>query len=294
MTVTKTKNKATRALELIGGSISEEIIRLSESRRQGLSGLREICLRAQGRSSLLFSDERVSLVSKVSIKDTERILERLCEGALYAYRDSIAKGYVTVEGGIRVGIGGYAKYEHRSIVGVSDIRSLIFRIPGQVCDFSEELVKIYRSASGRGILIYSAPGVGKTTALRALALALGSGRDALRVAVVDERCEFDEEDYRSAEVDILKGYTRKRGLEIATRTLSPEVLMIDEIGADDAAELVSVVRCGIPLVATAHASGFDELMAKPSLKPLFETGAFSVFVGIFREGGSYSLTVDKI
>ena len=90
------------------------------------------------------------------------------------------------------------------------------------------------------------------------------------------------------------GYTRKRGLEIATRTLSPEVLMIDEIGADDATELVSVVRCGIPLVATAHASGFDELMAKPSLKPLFETGAFSVFVGIFREGGSYSLTVDKI
>ena len=291
--VTKSKNKALTAIDIIGGSISAEIIRLAESRREGLSRIREICLRAEGRSSVLFGDERVTLLSDFCESDMEGLLERMCDGAIYAYRDSISKGYITLSGGIRVGIGGHAKYEHRSLVGVSDIRSLIFRIPGHACEFGEELEKLYRREGFCGMLIYSVPGGGKTTALRSLALSLGTGKESVRVAVIDERCEFDESDYRSSEVDILKGYTRKRGLDIATRTLSPQVLIIDEIGADDAAELVSAVKCGIPLIATAHAASFEELMTKPSLSPLLEIGAFSLFVGIRRSEGKYLLTVDR-
>ena len=123
--VTKSKNKALTAIDIIGGSISAEIIRLAESRREGLSRIREICLRAEGRSSVLFGDERVTLLSDFCESDMEGLLERMCDGAIYAYRDSISKGYITLSGGIRVGIGGHAKYEHRSLVGVSDIRSLI-------------------------------------------------------------------------------------------------------------------------------------------------------------------------
>ena len=293
MVTVKSKEKVLSALEVIGGAVSDEILRLAESRRAGLSGVREICLRASGRCSVIFGDERVALLSAVSSSGMEEITQRLCEGALYAHRDSISKGYVTLRGGIRVGVGGHAKYEYRSLVGVSDIRSLVFRIPGHTCEFGEELESIYRKAGRVGMLIYSPPGVGKTTALRRLALSLGSGKNPMRVAVVDERCEFDEEDYRSCEVDILKGYNRRRGLEIATRTLSPEILMIDEIGADDAPELISVVKCGIPLIATAHASNFEELLTKPSLQQLLETGAFSLFVGISKCEGRYFLTVDE-
>ena len=289
----KSKEKALIALGVIGGNISEEIMRLAESRRAGLAGIREICLRAGGRCSVLFGEERVALLSGICASEMEEVVERLCEGALYAHRDSISKGYITIEGGIRVGVGGHAKYEYRSFVGVSDIRSLIFRIPGHACDFAEELEKIYRDAGICGMLIYSPPGGGKTTALRSLALRLGSGRNPMRIAVVDERCEFDEEDYKTGEVDILKGYMRKRGLDIATRTMSPEILMIDEIGADDAPELVSVVKCGIPLIATAHAASYSELTGKPSLLPLLDIGAFSLFVGIGVKDGKYSLTVDR-
>lgn len=293
MLITKSEEKALLAMDIIGGVCRQEIIRLASARRQGISGIREICLRREGRSSVLFKDERVALLSRLDFADMEGIMERLCDGALYAHRDSLSQGYITLRGGIRVGVGGHAKYEHKSFVGVSDIRSLVFRIPGHVCDFALELENIYRESELRGMLIYSPPGVGKTTALRSLALSLGTGRYPLRVAVIDERCEFDEKDYSSAEVDVLKGYNRRRGLEIATRTLSPEILMVDEIGADDAPELTAVVKCGIPLIATAHAKSYSEICSKPSLLPLLKIGAFSLFVGISENGGTYSLTVDK-
>jgi len=143
------------------------------------------------------------------------------------------------------------------------------------------------------MLVYSPPGVGKTTALRSLAMSIGSGSDAKRVAVIDERCEFPEEDFASAEVDILKGYKRKNGIEIATRTMSPEVIIIDEIGADEAAGVAMAVRTGIPLIATAHAASADEVLGKPSLSPLFECGVFDLLVGISFAEGKYRLTVTQ-
>ena len=294
MLLTKSEEMTERALSVIGGAVAMEIRRLASARRRGLSAIREIALRCEGRSSALLDGERVSLFSTLTREEADSLLARLCEGALYAYRDSISNGYLTLFGGIRVGVGGFAKYEHRSFVGVSDVRSLIFRIPGHECAFIDELEGIYRERSVTGMLIYSPPGVGKTTALRALAKRLGSGALSRRVAVIDERCEFDVEDYRSAEVDLLKGYKRKRGIEIATRTLAPDVVMIDEIGADEAEDLMSVVRCGVPIVATAHARSYGELRKRPSLEPLLRAEVFDLFVGISNDGGSYRLTVDRI
>jgi stage III sporulation protein AA len=236
----------------------------------------------------------VRLSSRVSGEELCECLGRLCDGAVYSRRDELIEGFVTLPDGVRVGIGGRAGYDGERLVGVSDIRSLVFRIPTGECEFIDELFEIYSGGIGRGMLIYSPPGVGKTTALRALAHRIGSGRDALRVAVVDERCEFSEGDYSGCEVDILRGYKRREGVEIATRTLSPGLIMIDEIGAEDADQLMTVVRCGIPMIATAHASSFEEVMAKPSLQRILSSSVFSVFVGLSRLCGKYILSVDRI
>jgi stage III sporulation protein AA len=111
---------------------------------------------------------------------------------------------------------------------------------------------------------------------------------------VDERCEFSAEDYSECEVDILRGYKKREGIEIATRTMSPEVLCVDEISGEDGASIAGVVRCGIPIIATSHASSRDELFSKSSLLPLFDCGVFDVFVGISRTDGTYSLSVDRL
>jgi stage III sporulation protein AA len=136
--------------------------------------------------------------------------------------------------------------------------------------------------------------VGKTTALRSLASYVGGGKNPLHVCVVDERCEFDEWDYRDKQVDILRGYKKREGIEIATRTLSPDLIMIDEIGADDATAILSVISCGVPIIATAHAASREELVRKPSLSRLFEVRAFDTLVGIGRSGRKYLLTEDKL
>ena len=278
-------------LSYLPAPLSDEISRILRSRRDGVGTLHEIRIRTEGRSSLVFGCETVPLYYTMKRGETEAVVAALCEGALYACRDSLADGYITIRGGVRVGVCGYARYEGGNLVGVCDMRSLVFRIPTDGCELEEELVLAYRMAH-LGMLIYSPPGIGKTTALRALAAAVGSGHDAKRVCVVDERCEFRDEDYSSSEVDILKGYKRRVGIEIATRTMSPEVIMIDEIGADDAESIRGVLKCGIPIVATAHAQSFEEIKAKPSLSPLLEVGAFDVFAGISRNGGEYTLTVD--
>ncbi len=290
----KRRSKIDYLLEILPTSLSGEICRLAEGRREGLDGIREIRVRREGACSMLIGDESLSLFYSPDDSATEELVKRVLGGALYAHRDSIASGYVSLSGGIRVGLCGRASYEGGRIIGVSDMRSLVFRIPSGRCDFGEELCDIYLGGVGAGMLIYSPPGVGKTTALRSLASSLGSYPHSLRVAVVDERCEFSEEDYTDCEVDILKGYKRREGIEIATRTMSPDLIMIDEIGADEAEAMVGALRCGIPFIATAHASSFEEVTVKPSLKPVFACGAFSVLVGISKARGTYSLDVHRL
>ena len=285
---------ALRVISLLPRGVRDEILRVAGSRRSGVDGISEIMLRREGRSGVVIGGERLGLAYRITREECEWLFGRLIDGALYAHRDSIAEGYISLEGGVRVGISGSARYESDRLVGISDIRSLLFRIPTGRCDFSEELYSVYKAGIRQGMLIYSPPGVGKTTALRALAHRIGSERLGVRVAVVDERCEFSERDYRDCEVDILRGYKRREGVEIATRTLSPGLIVIDEIGSDDAESLLDVVKCGIPLIATAHAASFEEVRAKPALRRLYSSSVFSVFVGLSRMGGKYILSVDRI
>ena len=291
----KTKLKAEaaeRVLDILPAGMGAEIAGLCRGRRGGLTEIREIRIRAGGRASLRYGSESLPLFSSATSEDVSEIVSRICGGGVYAHRDKIAAGYLPFGEGVRVGIVGSARYERGAFVGVEEICSLVFRIPGGKCDITDELFLAFKDVKS-GMLIYSPPGGGKTTALRALTRALVSGKRPLRVCVVDEREEFFSEDYCDCEVDILKGYSRRSGLEIATRTMSPEVVIIDEIGCDEAAAIADTVRCGIPIVATAHSSCIEELFSKSSLKPLFNVGAFDVFAGISEIDGRHILTVNK-
>ena len=228
-----------------------------------------------------------SLSARLSSLDLEEILARLTGGSLYAYRDSISEGYVSAGGGVRVGVIGVARYECGTLVGISDVSALNFRIPSGKSSFEKELREAFFK-SERGLLIYSAPGAGKTSALRTLASSLGSGRGALKIAVIDERREFLIDDYLFSRVDVLSGYKKWDGLEIALRALSPEVVMLDEIGSLREAEaLLPYVNSGVKIVETAHAGSYEELLLKKNLEGFFALSVFDVFVGLERRGGEF-------
>jgi stage III sporulation protein AA len=110
--------------------------------------------------------------------------------------------------------------------------------------------------------------------------------------VVDERCEFLHSDYESARVDILRGYKKRLGIEIATRSLSAELVIVDELGADDVLSVLDVMRFGVPFIASAHAGSSEEILKKPSMRPLFESGAVDMLIGIERREEKYSLSYE--
>ncbi len=260
-------------------SLKRELDGLLLSRGGALS---ELHLKIGKASSLIIGGERIALTSKLSGEDVERTFNLLTENSLYAYRDSILSGYLTTSYGVRVGVVGEARYDGGALVGISNISALCFRIPSGESSHKEELLKAFK-ASRRGLLIYSPPGAGKTSALRFLARSLGKGRDALKLAVIDERLEFPPEDYLDLRVDLLRGYKKKDGLEIALRSLSPEVIMVDEIGAEaEALAMLSYVNSGVKIVATAHADSYGALFKKKNLAPFFEYEVFDAFVGLRR------------
>lgn len=128
------------------------------------------------------------------------------------------------------------------------------------------------------LIVCGKPLSGKTTVLRDIARILG---DTRRVAVVDTRGEIAGV-YGGVpaldigeNTDVLNGYSRGEGIMCALRSLSPEVIICDEIGGD-AEEIRQCMNCGVKLIVSAHAGSICELMSRPALQgllPLFERAA---------------------
>ncbi|MBO5945611.1 MAG: Flp pilus assembly complex ATPase component TadA, partial [Clostridia bacterium] len=146
-----------------------------------------------------------------------------------------------------------------------------------------------------GMLIYSPPGVGKTTALRTLVSLIGERSPEDRIAVVDERCEFSVDECRNIGVMLLRGYKRADGMEIALRTMSPSVIAVDEIGARGESDaMTQSLNSGIKLIATAHASTRSELERRGGFAPFIKACAFDVYFGIFHTDKGYSCKIEEL
>ncbi len=244
---------------------------------------------SRGAGSCLCRGGRVELLGvTLTQSDIDGIVNALCGGSMYAHADTLRQGYVTLEGGIRVGICGRMRTDGGRILGVSEISSLVFRFPLYVALPTDAICRaLTLTHPGRGVLIYSPPGVGKTTLLRALIRALAAPPYRLRLAVVDTR-----EELSACGTDVvlgtdwLSGYPRGVGIEIATRTLSPHLIVCDEIGEAAEAEAICVAcNAGVPLVASAHGANAADLLRRRGLRMLHENRVFGSYVGLSRTPG---------
>ena len=128
---------------------------------------------------------------------------------------------------------------------------------------------------------------GKTTALRSLAARIASGRSARRVVIVDEREEIFSDALLGLEVDVLSGYRRAYGISLATRTMSPEIIVTDEIATEDAGAILRSVNSGVPIIASAHAGSSDELMRREDIIEFIKRRVFESFVELARVDGHF-------
>ncbi len=272
----------------VARAIEDELAKISG----GGGTLFEIRLRKNAKSSLVFTKERRALGVRLYEEDMNFVLRALTGGALYAHRDTLLDGYIAVTEGLRVGVCGKLKYDGGVPVGISDISAFIFRISHFGCAFADELYAAWRARGSSGLLIYSPPIGGKTTAIRALAGLIG--KTGKHVVAVDERCEFIPSEYDDCEVDILRGFKKSKGIEIAVRTLGAQLVIVDEIGPEEADGVLSALTLGVPLIATVHARSADEILHKPAFAPFIKAGVFETLAGIKRLGEDWRISVNSI
>lgn len=241
-------------------------------------------------------------------EEITEILSSLCAHSVHSYDEEILKGSFALANGLRVGVGGHALYRCGSIRSLREVCCLCIRIPRCVHEISRGLMGMLRGGEvldagaaasegdeGRRLfftcgklksaLLFSPPGMGKTTMLRDMILTLTLDSDrAVRGVVVDSREElYIEGEFRKCHVDFLTGYPKGEGIRLATLSLSPQVIFCDEIGSEEEAEAVlHTQNTGVPLIATAHAYDIQGLMRRPLFRKLAEHKVFDCYIGLSR------------
>ena len=273
--------------------------------------VREICLRAGSDSCYLSPVGEFSLLSQgerlqVTEQELNAVLSGFCHGSIYAYRTELAKGGLSLEYGIRIGICGRPVYEGGKIVSLSRLRSLCIRYPlsdrpppageliryvlggtMQACeDRSSQECKTVRS-----VLLYGKPACGKTTALRSILSEISVSGSGKRCAVIDSSGElFGSFDHSRCLTDFFVGYEKYDAITRAIRFFAPKIILCDEIGDEaDCEALRKTQHSGIAVIATAHAETVDDLKRRPGIRNLLENNVFDGILKIEIRNGKYVL-----
>lgn len=202
--------------------------------------------------------------------DLEEIVGFLCNYSMYAYEEQLRMGYLTLKGGHRVGVAGEVALQQGRIVRLQHIYFLNIRIAREKKGCAKPLVEAVRDANGiYNTLILSPPGVGKTTYLRDAIRILSEGDQAhagLKVGVVDERSELGAgylgipQNDLGPRTDVLEGAGKSEGIYMLLRSMSPQVIAVDELGAKDDFEAVTrAFHSGCRLIGTVHGENMESL-----------------------------------
>ena len=231
----------------------------------------------------------------VTGQELEQLLELASRASFHTVADQLRRGYLTIEGGHRVGLCGTAVVRDGELRGLRRLSSASVRVARQAVGaarpVSDRLVR--REGTLYSTLILAPPGAGKTTLLRDLIRAAsdGDGMAPQRVGVADERGEVAAlwngrpQLEVGGRTDVLEGCPKALALMLLLRSMNPQVLAADEITApEDAAALEMAANCGVSLLCTAHAGSLEELKARPLYRRLLDEGLFRRLAIIERAG----------
>nr|WP_246569834.1 stage III sporulation protein AA [Lentibacillus saliphilus] len=254
------------------------------------STLQEIRVRINQRIELVFDAHMLWIDHLIpTAQDGIHILNQLSEFSLYRMEDELRHGYVTIEGGHRVGLAGKVNTVNGYVKAIQHITFFNIRIAKEKKDCARPFIPyIYENNSYKNTLIVGAPQTGKTTLLRDLTRLISTGWqdiESKKVAVIDERSELGgslkgipQHDI-GPRTDIMDACPKAEGMMMMIRSMSPDVLIVDEIGTDqDVDALMEALHAGVSVVCTIHGHALNGLKKRPSLKQMFNERVFERFI----------------
>lgn len=275
-------NNLEQILNKLPENIRLPILELPENIR---SSLEEIRLKADSDIRILIGNREIVVALKknelVTREDLDMILNNLLNYSYYAYEEELAKGYITIQGGHRVGICGRAVMDKNKVSLIKEVSSLNIRRSREIIGAAEQVFPHVLDKEGvpRNILIVSPPKCGKTTLLRDLARMLSYR--GFKVGLCDERSEIagtymGKPSYDlGPRTDVLDGCPKAEGMAMLIRAMSPDAIVTDEIGKEeDIAAVESALCAGVSILTTIHGSSREDIAAS-NIGTLVDKGVFS-------------------
>lgn len=214
---------------------------------------------------------------RISEDEMEQVFANICEHSVYAFAEQIKEGFISVKNGCRVGIAGTAVYDNNVLTGFKNISSLNFRI---AAEYPDSAMSIVNNIKG-GLIIAGPPSSGKTTLLRDVVrlVSYGIHTDRKRVALIDSRGEVAavRGNVPTNDIgpltDVITSCEKSKGVEIALRTLNPEIIAFDEISSIQEVKMLEQgFFSGVDIITTVHLSSLQEIHKRTAAVELIMRG----------------------
>ncbi len=221
--------------------------------------------------------------------DINVFMDKITQSSIYSFYDDIANGFITVTGGHRIGLCGDAVYENNTLKSLREITGINIRIAKEMKGIGEGVFsKIASKNNIHNTLIISSPGGGKTTLLRDITRLISDNIEKTSLALIDERNEIsatflgNTQNDVGLRTDVFCGYKKSDGIMRALRTMSPGVVVVDEIGGEDDTEAIR--RCfysGVKIIASIHGDSVDDALEK--IPELTNDSIFEYFITLKKD-----------
>lgn len=239
----------------------------------------------------------------VSKEEIDELMEYVSNYSLYAFEEEMKQGFITVGGGHRVGIAGQAIMENGRVKNLRYITSVNIRMSHEIQGCGDRVFPyVTKCMRPLHTLLVSPPGCGKTTLLRDMIRQISDGNSftrAMTVGVVDERSEIAgcyhgvPQNNLGIRTDVMDACPKAEGMLMMIRSMRPQVLAVDEIGAPEDVQAISyAMHCGCKMLATAHGESMEELERKPVFSRMIEEKRFDRYV-ILKNRGEIEAVFDS-
>ena len=254
---------------------------------KGIEKIQEIRLKVNKPMILQIGSAEVITDYFISCDDIKTILKKMSNYSIYSIEAELKQVYITIKGGHRVGICGNCIIENNVVKTIKNVSSVNIRVCKEVIGCSNKIMPII--VQGKFVLntiIISPPKCGKTTLIRDITRNLSNGMKnpeitGKKICVIDERSEIcaSSDGIPQLDVglrtDVLDNCPKSQGIMMAIRSMSPDIIVCDEIGTyDDVKSILAALNCGINLITTIHGFGIEDLKNRDVFKDILDNHIF--------------------